>query len=214
MSVEASSAGRSDPDAAGPERSAEPLRLVHHHAGYVRARAGAFVGARPSEGSAVAATRDAAETTPGFRRWSHDPKTGSILVEYDPAAVDVDGMLRRLASAAGLRGVVNDIREPPRDREQLVNAFLDQIEAVNRLVGRATGGRADLRELVPAALVAISVVSFVIHDDRGRLPPWNSALYHSYRVFMHWHRREVRAHESAARRAAYQRRSTGADPVP
>ncbi len=184
-----------------PDRIAEPLRLVHHHSGYVRARARAFLGAGPADGSAVAAARDAAETTPGFRRWSHNPTTGGVVVEYDPGVADVDELLRRLARAGGLCGVVHDDpRRVPRSREQLVQAFLDEVVALNRLVGRATGDRVDLRELVPAALLGIAVVSFVVHDDRGRLPRWNSALYHGYRIFMQWHRREVAACEAALRR--------------
>jgi len=217
VSVEHSSSHRAPPDPTAtprevpswsPNRAAEPLRLVHHHSGYVRARARAFIGARPTDGSALAEARDAAETTPGFRRWSHNATTGSIVVEYAPGVVDVDDLLRRVARAAGLHGVVLDAADrSPRNREQLVHAFLDKVTAVNRLVGRATGDRADLRELVPAALLGISVVSLVIHDDRGRLPRWNSALYHSYRIFMQWHRREVAAHEAAGRREERDRRS-------
>ena len=201
---------RSDPSATAipdeerpprPDGTAGALRLVHHHHGYARARAGAFLGSRPGHGSAVAAARDAAETTPGFRRWSHNPTTGSIVVEYAPGVVDVDDLLRRLARAAGLSGVeTDDAGRMPHDRRQLVDAFLVKVAAVNGFVRRATGDRADLRELVPLALVGISAVSFVVHDDRGRLPRWNSALYHGYRIFMQWHRREVRAHEAAAQR--------------
>ena len=221
MNVGPSSSERSDPGATAqgegpprPDRIADPLRLVHHHSGYVRARATAFVGSRPPDGSAVTAARDAAETAPGFRRWTHHPTTGSIVVEYDPAVVDVDDLLRRLASAAGLSGVESDdTNRMPQSREQLVHAFLDRVAAINRLVGRATGDRADLRELVPLALLGLSVVSFVVHDDRGRLPRWNSALYHGYRVFMQWHRREVAAHEAAARREERDRRSTAPDDV-
>jgi hypothetical protein len=185
----------------------EPLRLVHHHRGYARIRAQAFLGARPAEGSALAASRDVAETTPGFRRWSHDPRTGSVVVEYESGVVDVDDLLLRLAKAAGLHGVeAGEADRTPRSREQLVDAFLHRVVAFNRLVLRSTGGRADLRELIPAALVGISLVSFLAHDERGRLPRWNSALYHGYRIFMQWHRREVRAHEVAARREEQGRR--------
>lgn len=210
MDTEPSSEERSS-----PARIADPLRLVHHHQGYVRARAAAFVGAAPADGSAIASARDAAETTPGFRRWAHNPTTGSIVVEYDPGALDVDDMLLRLADAAGLSGVENDETDRmPRDREQLVHAFLDQVAAVNRLVRVATGGRADLRELVPMALLGISAVSFVAHDHRGRLPRWNSALYHGYRIFMQWHRREVAAHVAVARREERERRATAPDHAP
>jgi hypothetical protein len=73
------------------------------------------------------------------------------------------------------------------------------VQGVNQVVGQLTGERADLRELVPLTLLALSVVSFVLDKDRGRLPDWNNTLYHSYRVFMQWHRREVRTRERTAR---------------
>jgi hypothetical protein len=214
-----SSAWRSDRSAtptAEAKRATRPdppggtLRLVHHHQGYARVRAGAFMGSTPSDEEAIAAARNAAETTPGFRRWSHNPATGSIVVEYAPGVVDVDDLLRRLARAAGLSGVeAEDASRMPRDRAQLVHAFLSRVVAINGLVRQATGDWADLRELVPVTLLGISVVSFVLHDERGRLPRWNSALYHSYRIFLQWHRREVRAHEAAARGEEGERRKPG-----
>lgn len=166
----------------------EPLRLVHHHAGYVRVRAGAFV--QPGDSPVLIAARAAAEETPGFRAWSHNPKTGSVVVEYEPAAVECDDLLQHLAVSAGFRGVENDIVRDMQ-RKELVDTFMDAVEEVNRMTGRATGGKADLRELVPAALAATSVVSFIV-TDQNRMPPWDSLLYHGYRIFMQWHRREVR----------------------
>ena len=65
-----------------------------------------------------------------------------------------------------------------------------------------TGGRADLRELVPVALVVTSAVSLVVHTQRGRLPRWDSALYHAYRIFMQWHRTEVKDRESSTDESA------------
>jgi hypothetical protein len=85
------------------------------------------------------------------------------------------------------------------NRQELVSPFLDSVQGVNRVVSQLTGERADLRELVPLALAAISVVSFVLNEDRGRLPHWTSALYRGYRIFMQWHRIEVRTRERVAR---------------
>jgi hypothetical protein len=85
------------------------------------------------------------------------------------------------------------------NRQELVSTFLDTVQDVNQVVSKLTGERADLRELVPVALAAISVLSFVLNEDRGRLPQWSSALYRSYRVFMQWHRPEVRTRERIAR---------------
>jgi len=175
----------------------EPLRMVHHHAGYVRVRADAFVRAGDAD-PIVRAARTAAEGVPGFRSWAHNPKTGSVVIEYDPGAIEPDDLLKHIAKSAGFRGVEIATRRKV-NRQEVVSAFLDQVQGVNRVVSQMTGGRADLRELGPVALAALSVVSFILNDERGRLPQWSSALYHSYRVFMHWHRPEVRTRERTGR---------------
>ena len=178
-------------------RVEEPLRLVHHHPGYLRIRAGAFL--QPEDNDpVVTAARTAAETVPGFRSWSLNPKTGSVVIEYDPGTLEADDLLKHIAKSAGLRGV-EIATSRKMNREELVNAFLDTVQGVNRVVSQLTGERADLREVVPVALAATSVVSLVLNEDRGLLPFWSSALYHSYRVFMQWHRPEVRTRERAAR---------------
>jgi hypothetical protein len=179
------------------DRSDQMLILVHHHPGYLRIRAGAFI--EPEDDNpVVTAARTAAETVPGFRSWSLNPRTGSVVIEYDPGTLEADDLLKHIAKSAGMRGVeISTSRE--RNRQELVTAFLDTVQDVNQVVSQLTGERADLRELVPLALVATSVVSFVLNDDRSRLPHWSSALYRSYRIFMHWHRREVRTRERIAR---------------
>ena len=180
-----------------PERIDEPLRLVHHHPGYLRIRAGAFI--QPEDDSpVVAAAQTAVETVPGFRSWFLNPKTGSVVVQYDPGTLDADDLLKHIAKSAGFRGV--EISTSSKlNRQELVSAFLDTVQDVNQVVSQLTGDRADLRELVPVALAATSVVSFLLNEDRGRLPQWSSALYRSYRVFMQWHRPEVRTRERIAR---------------
>jgi len=179
------------------ELADEPLRLVHHHPGYVRVRAGAFV--HPDEDSViVTAARNAAKAVSGFRSWSLNPTTGSVVIQYQPGTLEADDLLNHIAKCAGFRGVEILTRDK-QNRRELVGAFLDGVQNVNRAVSELTGERADLRELVPLALVGVSFVSFVLNDERSRLPHWFGALYRSYRVFMHWHRREVRTRERLAR---------------
>jgi hypothetical protein len=180
-------------------RADEPLRLVHHHPGYLRIQAKAFLQAA-DDSEAVALARKAAEAVPGFRSWSLKPKTGSVVVQYDHETLEADDLLNHIASSAGFRGVETETGGKM-NRQELVSVVLDTVQDVNQVVSELTGERADLRELVPAALAATSVVSFVLNDDRGRLPSWDSAIYHSYRIFMQWHRREARTRERAARQA-------------
>jgi hypothetical protein len=180
-----------------PKHVDEPLRLVHHHPGYLRIRSGAFI--QPEDDSlVVTAAQTAAETVPGFRSWSLNPKTGSVVLEYEPGTIEADDLLKHIAKSAGLRGVESSTSNKM-NRQELVSTFLDTVQGVNKVVSQLTDERADLRELVPVALAAISVVAFMLNEDRGLLPFWSSALYHSYRVFMQWHRPEVRTRERAAR---------------
>lgn len=180
------------------EHLTESLRLVHHHPGYLRVQADMFI--EPKENSSVVpAAQSAAEAVPGVLSWSHHPKTGSVVIKYDPSVLEADDLLWHIAKHAGLSGVEN-ATDNRMNRQELVSTFLDSVQGINQAVSKLTDDRADLRELAPVALAAVSVVSFIFHDDRGRLPNWNNALYHSYRVFMHWHRREVRARERTAKK--------------
>ena len=83
-----------------PKPTAEPLRLVHHHPGYLRIRSGAFVQPKDDD-PVVAAAQTAAEIVPGFRSWTLNPKTGSVVIEYEPGTLDADDLLKHIAKSAG-----------------------------------------------------------------------------------------------------------------
>jgi hypothetical protein len=171
--------------------SDEPLRLVHHHPGRLRARAQVFLHAKPSD-PAVVAARAAVRTITDAGCFSHNPKTGSILIEYPPSSIEPDELLLHISAQVGLHGVLVD----PSDhvhRAELVNLVLDTIAGLNSTVQELTEGRADLRELLPVALALTSFASFLLNPDHRRLPRWDSALWWAYRVFLHWHAREIEA---------------------
>jgi hypothetical protein len=163
---------------------------VHHHAGYLRVQADVLRGA---DGAARELLQSLVERTPGHRRSAHNPQTGTFVVEYEPGALDADELLERMADALALGGVEHAIRRAM-NRRELVGTFLDAVQGVNRIARELSASGADLRELVPAALWATAVVSFILDEDRARLPRWDSALYRGYRIFMQWHLREVSAH--------------------
>lgn len=184
----------------GPLRRADGLlRLVHHHPGYLRIRADAFLQAQANS-RIVTAARTAAEAVPGFRSWSLSPKTGSVVIQYEPGKLEPDDLLKHIAGRAGFHGIEVATRSKS-NRRELVSNFLNEVQNVNRAVGELTGERADLRELVPLGLVAVSAISFLVNDERGRLPHWFGALYRGYRIFYQWHRREIQTRERVARQA-------------
>jgi hypothetical protein len=170
------------------------LRVMHHHPGYVRAQSSLFVDATEESCSALAAARAVAEASPGFLKWSHNPTTGSVIieygVEYGSDSVGPDDLLDQIAESAGLAGVVEDIHSSDH-RSRMINGLLDAIQEANQIFYTASGGKADLREFVPATLLLNTVVAFVLGENRGRLPSWDSSLYKAYRIFMQFHKTEV-----------------------
>jgi len=179
-------------------RSAEKLRLVHHHPGYLRVQAKIFLDVSENN-SALVAARATAESIPGVLKCSHSPTTGSFVVEYRPDFVDVADLAEKIASNTGLDGVVTDIHSSFH-RKELINSVLDAIQDVNQIIFKATQGKADLREIIPGALLLNSGVAFILGENRGRLPSWDSSLYRSYRIFVQFHRREVRKREKRERK--------------
>ena len=178
--------------------SHKSLRIVHHHPGYVRVAADLFVGPE-TKNSPVHSVHVMAEDTPGFRSWSHNPKTGSIVFQYDTGVTDIDDVLKHIVKKADLDGVDNDVHKKLY-RKDVIRGFIHAVEDVNKIVSLALEEKADLREMVPLGLVAVSVVSFILNDKRGRLPTWDSALYRSYRIFLNWHRQEIRSDEEEGRK--------------
>ena len=169
----------------------EPLKLVHHHPGHIRARASLFVNT-PDDHPAVKAACSAALSQPGVRAFSRNPKTGSIVIQYEPGSLDADDLLERVALKAGLHGV-SHAGPDHSHREELVNYVIDSVKEINALVFEATGGRADLRELLPAALGVTSAISLVrsVVECQNLLPHWDTALWWGQSIFVQWHRKEI-----------------------
>jgi hypothetical protein len=160
----------------------EALLVIHHHPGRLRVRAEAF-----REGDAAARARAALDAEHGISQVSHNPRTGSLLIEYQPALADPEAILARVAAAAGLD--LPGEEAILRRREPAIVA-IDAAREVNDLVHELTGYRADLRALIPAGMAALAAYSFAYHKDE-RLPRWDNLLYWSYNIFTQLHRREI-----------------------
>ncbi len=171
----------------------EPLVLVHHHPGRIRARA---------EGLRDKAVGDrvlrAMEATPGVVGAKHNASTGSVLVEYEPGMVEANALLARVANAADL-GPVMDVRAARRLKPSPAEHAIDAVQVANLITEEISGFRVDLRTLVPAALAGAAVYAFVSQDGE-RLPRWENLIYWSYQVFTTLHRTEIDA--SSARHHA------------
>lgn len=161
----------------------ESLALVHHHPGRLRVRAEAF-----HQAETVEAVRAALDAEPGILSVTHNPRTGSLLVEYEPGLAGAEGILMRIAAAAGLDMPPDDGRYRGRGAAQVT---IGAARGLNDMAHEIMGGRADLRSLVPAGLAALSMVALV--RNGATLPRWDSLLYWSYNIFQQLHRREIDA---------------------
>jgi hypothetical protein len=174
-----------------PANDAQPtevLELVHHHPGRLRVRA-EVLQTDPDLPTRVSSALDAFA---GIRQVTHNPRTGSVLVEYEPGLVEPDVIALRIAETARLISPFD-----PRAAKPVVRPAASVIEGTRTLNGIAdelTGGRADLRALIPAALAGAAAYSFVF--GRGpRLPRWDNLLWWSYSVFSSLHAREINHRE-------------------
>lgn len=164
-----------------PASDVAPLRLVHHHPGRLRLRSDALC----RGGARAEAARRALNATPGVLFVGHDEETGSILVEYEPGSVAPDAIIGQAARATGLRFA--DVPENP--RTALGERILRTARDANAVVYELTGGRADLRTLVPLALAGLSVGVLATKGDR--LPRWDNLAYWSFNLFALLHVREI-----------------------
>lgn len=163
----------------------EPLRLVHHHPGRLRVRASAF----RHDATPVSAVRLALAGVAAVKGIDHNGLTGSLLIRYQPGAIEPDTLLARIADAAGLDGVVDEAtlrREGP----DLPTRIFRAARALDQVAHEASGGRSDLRTMVPAGLFAAGLLSLV---RRPRLPPWDSLLYWSYVLLVDLNQDKLRA---------------------
>jgi hypothetical protein len=188
-----------DPDSEPrPVASREVLALVHHHPGRLRVRADAFREGREGserredQGDVVDRVRAALDAEPGISTVSHNVRTGSLLVEYEPGLADPEIILSRIAEAAGLERPSDEL--PAAGKKPALIA-IDAAREANAIVADLTGEQTDLRSLVPMGMAALAVFSFAISSHEERIPRWDNLLYWSYNIFSQLHRREIEAGE-------------------
>lgn len=171
-----------EPQGARATGAREAVELVHHHPGRLRLRASAFVGAS----DALARVQARLDAMPGIASVEHNPKTGSLLIHYEPGLVEPDAVVAAVAEAADLELPRPTVRDP--NKPALVAIGVGR--ELNAAVVQITGGRADLTTLVPAAMIGAGVFSFFA--GRGpRLPRWDNLVYWGYQVFTGLHRAEI-----------------------
>jgi hypothetical protein len=162
----------------------EVLELVHHHPGRLRVRAAVL----RDDSELAARISRALEGMPGIARVTQNLRTGSVLVEYEPGLVEPDAIAQRIAATAELLSPFDPRAAKPVFRP--AGALIDGTRGLNAIAEELTGGRVDLRSIVPAALAGAAAYSLAF--GRGpRLPRWDNLLWWSYSIFHSLHAGEI-----------------------
>jgi len=163
----------------------EALELVHHHPGRLRVRAESL----RDDAARVDRVKSALDGMPGITRVVHKADTGSFLIEYEPGLAEPDAVVVRIAEVAGLMSPFDPRARKAPDRTS--TAIIDGARGLNAVANELTGGRADLRVVVPAALAGLAAYSF--SREKMRLPRWDNLLWWSYSIFTALHSHEIQA---------------------
>lgn len=121
------------------------------------------------------------ETTDGVRHVRLAADAGSVLVEYEPGVIDPNALIDAIAGAADLDPPLPD-DELSKRRVRPAATVTDAARRLDRLTQDLTGGRADLREVVPMVMTAVAAYSFVTRKDR--LPRWDNLVYWAFSIFL------------------------------
>lgn len=160
----------------GERRSS--LRIAHHHPGRLRVRAELFA----SDRNAVERTRAAVVAMGGVQDITHDPRTGSFLIHYDPNVIDVSSVIDRIKDKANL-----ELEQVEPDGTNLIaHRIIDAVRGLDAITAEATGGRFGVGGLISGGLAALGIYSFA-KGPHERMPRWDSLIYWAYSVFIHAH---------------------------
>lgn len=161
----------------------EELHVVAHFPGRLRVRAERF---RDADAAAEIERRMSAE--PGVTSATANPITGSLLVIYDPASIQLDRLLGLVLEGGGLKGVAKPTlaarpATPPAKHVRQAFRHLDSRcrEAMN--------GRLDARTAIPAACLVAGLGRFALGNRV--IPRWYELAFWSFVTFINLNPREA-----------------------
>lgn len=167
---------------------ADLLRIASHVPGRLRVRAEKF---RGEGATAEVVDRVAAER--GVTSVTASEVTGSVLVHYDPAQIQLDRLISTLLAAGSIEGVALEQEEP---RVGPLGARLrDALRRVDARACQATNGRLDIRTGVPAAFLIAGLGRFVAGNRL--MPHWYHLAFWSFLTFVNLNPRERSAESHA-----------------
>jgi hypothetical protein len=152
-------------------------RIVHSVPGRLRLR---FGDAR-NDPTELAPLLARLRERPGVRAARYHSTSGSLIVEYDPAVLPAAALRRDLP-------ILPDEAAPRIETENLAaaRAVTTAWWEANASVARVSGGRVDLRMIVPLALVLLAVRQLIILGEL-EAAPWHALLWYAYNLFYQFH---------------------------
>jgi copper chaperone CopZ len=166
------------------------LEVRHRLPGRLRLRLAPLRG-DPEGAARLAASLAAA---PGVHEVRAHPRTGSVLVQYDPARVDADELVERARAAAGTDLVLRPGAPDPRvDAALAAAAHAQGTELARRVAGlfkgldaellRWSGGKLGLGGGLSYGLALAGVAKIALSGELP-LPEWHQLFWWSFRSFM------------------------------
>jgi hypothetical protein len=158
------------------EATRDELCIVSHFPGRLRVRAATF---RVLPEVAEEVSRRLSEET-GVELVKTSQLTGSLVVTYDPRALQLPRLVQVLVRIAGLHGLELDTRHDPHapgDGARLRRA----LDGLNRSLRGTSGGRVDLKVALPGTLGSIGVAMLL--GGKRRVPEWYDLIFWSFVTF-------------------------------
>ena len=123
----------------------------------------------------------------GFQRVQVSPGTGSVLISYNPVEVELPVLLERLR-LAGLLDVRAAGPSAPLPKEVPVSLSAQRVQrALNDAdvrVSQLTGGRWDLRSVMPLVLGALALRQLLTGAGQIAAAPWYVLAWYAFDSFI------------------------------
>lgn len=162
--------------------------MVHSIPGRIRFRLDSQLRAADSMKELVTALSQ----VPGIKQVQCNPKTGSLLVLYEPDTFGIEDLMMA-AQAANVVVTLPDAEiaaaSSGAEISRLAASINRSAERADRALSAITRGAADLKTLVPIGLAAVALRQIASSGVRLTSVPWYVLLWYSWGIFNAYNRK-------------------------
>ena len=161
-------------------------RSVHHVPGRLRLR----LDRRELAPETLRQVEQKISAIDGVESCTASPRTGSLLVRYDPKRVDPSRVLGVLAVAGSADDgpAADDQPDAQHPHSKLARRLDGAYGALDRRVRRLTGHHLDLKMLMPIGFAAVAVRQIIVSSGNLMPIPWYVLLWYAYDSYTRAHR--------------------------